>query len=191
LKTGIDPANRRAHQGHRYDSNNHPQGRQHRTHLVRLNLRERNGYAYGAGSGFAFRRGPGPFVATSSVRTDATAPAVKEIFNELRSIREAEVTPAELTLSRDSLARSLPGMFETSSSMAGSSAQLFVHGLPLDYYQKLPQSILAVTAADVLRVAREHLQPERMVSVVVGDRAKVEDSLKALGIGPVEVRQAE
>jgi len=158
---------------------------------INLNLRERNGYAYGAGSGFAFRRGPGPFVATSSVRTDATAPAVKEIFNELRSIREAEVTPAELTLSRDSLARSLPGMFETSSSMAGSSAQLFVHGLPLDYYQKLPQSILAVTAADVLRVAREHLQPERMVSVVVGDRAKVEESLKALGMGPVEVRQAE
>ena len=48
-----------------------------------------------------------------------------------------------------------------------------------------------MTAADVLRVAREHLQPERMVSVVVGDRAKVEDSLKALGMGPVEVRQAE
>jgi zinc protease len=158
---------------------------------INLNLRERNGYAYGAGSGFAFRRGAGPFVATSNVRTDVTAPAVKEIFNELRDIREKPVTEAELNLSRDSLARSLPGLFETNSSMAGSSAQLFVHGLPLDYYQKLPASILSVTAADVQRVAREHLQPERMVSVVVGDRSKVEEGLKGLNLGPVEVRQAE
>jgi zinc protease len=158
---------------------------------INLNLRERNGYAYGAGSGFAFRRGAGPFVATSNVRTDVTAPAVKEIFNELRDIREKPVTEAELNLSRDSLARSLPGLFETNSSMAGSSAQLFVHGLPLDYYQKLPASILAVTAADVQRVAREHLQPERMVSVVVGDRSKVEEGLKGLNLGPVEVREAE
>ena len=158
---------------------------------INLNLRERNGYAYGASSGFAFRRGPGPFVAASSVRTDATAPAVREIFSELRGIRESTVTADELQLSRDSLSRSLPGLFETTGSMAGSSAQLFVHGLPVDYYRSLPQAIQGVTAADVQRVARQYLQPERMVSVVVGDRAKVEESLKALGVGPVEVRPAD
>ena len=157
---------------------------------INLNLREKNGYTYGAGSAFGFRRGPGPFVVSTSVRTDVTAPAVREIYNELQTMRTQPVTPAELTLSKDSLVRSLPGLFETLSSTVGSSAQLFVHGLPLDYYRRLPAAIAGVTAADVLRVARVHLQPETMVVVAVGDKAKIEQPLRELELAPVEMRLA-
>ena len=157
---------------------------------INLNLREKNGYTYGAGSGFAFRRGSGPFVVSTSVRTDVTAPAVREIYNELRAMRAAPVTQDELSLAKDALARSLPGQFETLSSTAGSSAQLFVHGLPLDYYRRLPAAIQAVTAADVLRVARTHLDPDKMVVVAVGDKAKIEEPLRQLQLLPVETRAA-
>jgi zinc protease len=157
---------------------------------INLNLREKNGYTYGAGSAFGFRRGPGPFVVSTSVRTDVTAPAVREIYNELQAMRTQPVSGAELTLSKDSLARSLPGLFETLSSTVGSSSQLFVHGLPLDYYRRLPAAIGAVTAADVLRVARVHLQPETMVVVAVGDKAKIEQPLRQLELAPVETRPA-
>jgi zinc protease len=158
---------------------------------INLNLREKNGYTYGANSAFGFRRGPGPFVVGTSVRTDVTAPAVREIFNELRAIRDAPVTREELTLARDSFSRSLPGDFDTTSSATGSSAQLFVYGLPLDYFNRLPASIQAVSAADVQRVARQYVLPEKMVVVAVGDRAKVEPGLAELGIGPVEIRTAD
>ena len=93
-------------------------------------------------------------------------------------------------MSKDSLVRSLPGLFETLSSTVGSSAQLFVHGLPLDYYRRLPAAIAGVTAADVLRVARVHLQPETMVVVAVGDKAKIEQPLRELELAPVEMRLA-
>ena len=105
-------------------------------------------------------------------------------------MRAAPVTQDELSLAKDALARSLPGQFETLSSTAGSSAQLFVHGLPLDYYRRLPAAIQAVTAADVLRVARTHLDPDKMVVVAVGDKAKIEEPLRQLQLLPVETRAA-
>jgi zinc protease len=147
---------------------------------INMNLREKNGYTYGASSGFGFRRGPGPFLVGSSVRTDVTAPAVREIFSELRRMRDTLVTPAELTLARDALSRSLPGQFETTGSVAASGGSLFAYDLPLDYYSKLPAQIDAVTAEDVQRVAKQYLQPEKMVTVAVGDAAKIEAPLKRL-----------
>src|SRR5947208_6442072 len=59
---------------------------------INMNLREAHGYTYGAGSTFAYHRQPGPFLAYSAVRTDVTAPATSEIFNELRRMRSEEHT---------------------------------------------------------------------------------------------------
>ncbi|HTV52032.1 MAG TPA: pitrilysin family protein [Steroidobacteraceae bacterium] len=155
---------------------------------INLNLRERHGYTYGASSGFGFRRGPGPFVIGTSVRTDVTAPAVHEIFEELARIRAEPVTPAELELARNAYARSLLGDFETTAATARSIGQLFIYGLPLDDYRTLPQRIEAVSIADVQRVASTHLSPESMVIVAAGDRARIEPALAQLALGPIEVR---
>ncbi|MGH9670629.1 MAG: M16 family metallopeptidase [Terriglobales bacterium] len=155
---------------------------------INLNLREKHGYTYGAFAVFQYRRGPGPFFAGSSVRADVTAPAVREIFNELERMRASEMTADELAVSKDALARSLPGLFETSQVASNAVRDLFVHSLPLDYYNSLPDKISSVTAADTLRVARQYLAPEKMVVVAVGDRAKIQPELEKLGLGPVEVR---
>lgn len=155
---------------------------------INMNLREKNGYSYGAGSAFIFRRGPGPFFVATGVRTDATAPAVKEIFNELELMRTSPVTADELRIAKDSFARSLPGLFETTPQAAASVGQLFVYGLPLDYYGTLPAKIGAVTADDVKRVAAKYLTPEKMVVVAVGDRAKIEPELNKTQLGTIEVR---
>ena len=155
---------------------------------INLNLREQHGYTYGAFAVFQYRRGPGPFITGSSVRADVTAPAVHEIFNELSKMRTAEMTADELAVSKDSFARSLPGLFETSQVAATAVRNLFVYNLPLDYYNTLPGKIAGVTAADTLRAAKQYLAPERMVVVAVGDRAKIQPELEKLGLGPVEVR---
>ncbi|MGI9105075.1 MAG: M16 family metallopeptidase [Pyrinomonadaceae bacterium] len=158
---------------------------------INLNLREKNGYSYGAGSAFIFRRGPGPFFTATSVRTDVTAPAVREIFNEFERIRAAEVSAEELKLAKDSFARSLPGLFETTAQAAASIGQLFIYSLPPDYYRTLPGKIDAVTIADVRRVAGKYLLPDSMVIVVVGDRSKIEPELLKLNLGKVGARGAD
>ncbi|MBN1566484.1 MAG: insulinase family protein [Acidobacteria bacterium] len=157
---------------------------------INLNLREQHGYTYGASSSFVFRRGAGPFLIGTSVRTDVTAAAVTEIFREIERMRDSEVTPEELATAKDSMARSLPGLFETTPESASSIGQLFVHGLPLHYYHKLPDQIQNISAAEVRRVAQNYLRPEDMVIVAVGDRGKIEPELRKLNLGPIEIRDS-
>jgi zinc protease len=157
---------------------------------INLNLRERHGYTYGASSAFIFRRGPGPFLVGTSVRTDVTAPAVKEIFFEIERMRESEITAEELATAKDSISRSLPGMFETTPDSASSISQLFVHQLPLDYYHDLPEQIERVSAPLVRQVAWTHLNPDNAVIVAVGDRRRIEPELEKLNMGPIEFRDS-
>ncbi len=155
---------------------------------INLNLREQHGFSYGAGSQFIFRKFPGPFWITSAVRTDATAAAVAEILKEVRRIGEAPLTPEELDTAREAIARGLPADFETTTSTVSAMGTLFVYGLGLDYYTRLPPAIRSVTAEAVQRAAATHLVAERMVVVAVGDRRRIEPALKKLNLGRLEVQ---
>ncbi len=158
---------------------------------INLNLREKHGYTYGASSAFAFRRGPGPFLIGTSVRTDVTAPAAIEIMREIELMRESEISPEELVVAKDSIARSLPGLFETTPEAASSIGQLFVHNLPMNYFRDLPDRIQQVSAEEVQQAAREYIKPEEMVIVAVGDRSRIEPELSKLNLGPIEIRDAD
>jgi zinc protease len=154
---------------------------------VNLNLREANGYTYGAFSQFSFWRGAGPFSVNTGVRTDVTAPAVREIVNEVRRMISTDVTPAELTLAKDAITQSLPGQFETNEFTAGALSAIFVYGLPLDYYSTLPGQVNAVTVKDVQAVAAKYLVPEKMVVVAVGDSSRIRQPLEK-EVAPAELR---
>jgi zinc protease len=155
---------------------------------INMNLREEHGYTYGTYSQFVFRRGPGPFVVAGGVRTDVTAPALGEIFKEIRAMRETPMSAEELEGAKDSLTRSLPAGFQTSGGTVGRYSDVFIHNLGLDYFAKYPPLVDAVTAQDALAAARKYLAPERLVVIAVGDRAQIEPALTKLGIAPVEVR---
>ncbi len=158
---------------------------------INMNLREKNGYTYGARSTFDYRRGQGPFYASSGVRTNVTAPAVREIFNEFERMRITRMTDDELKTAKDSFARSLAGLFETTGQTVATINELFIYDLPLDFYNTLPGRIDAVSAADVQRVAAKYLKPDSAVVVAVGDRSKIEAELQKLNLGPIEMRDLE
>ncbi|HXM92741.1 MAG TPA: pitrilysin family protein [Candidatus Dormibacteraeota bacterium] len=155
---------------------------------INLNLREQHGYTYGAGSFFNYHRAPGPFIVYSEVRSDVTAPAITEMFNELRRMRDTSMAPEELTMSKDSIARSLPGRFETGNATAAAFAELFTYDLPLDFYTNFPDKLNAVTTSQAQSIAQKYIFPDKMIVLVVGDRAKIEADLKKLNLGPLEIR---
>jgi zinc protease len=155
---------------------------------INLNLREQHGYTYGASSQFVFRRSPGPFLVSTGVRTDVTAPAVSEILKEVRRMRDSDLSPEELTLAKDSLIRSLPAQFETSSRVTSSTSNIFIYDLGLDYYAKLPDRLAAVNAESVRAVAQKYVVPENLIVVAVGDQGRIRGELQKLGLGKVEVR---
>ncbi len=158
---------------------------------INMNLREAHGFTYGAFSRFDFRRGAGPFFAGAQVRTDVTAPAVHELFNELGRIRTEPLSDAELKMAKDSVVRSLPGDFESLAAVAGGVGTIWTYNLPLDYYRKLPGMIDAVTSQDTTRVADQYIHPENFLLIAVGDKAKIESGLKDLNLGPIEEWSSE
>jgi zinc protease len=157
------------------------------TSRLNQNLREKKGYTYGAGSGFSMRRQAGPFSARAEVTGTKTDSSLVEFLRELRSIRDT-VSSTELARAKQYLQLGLPSDFETTTDIAFQLVPVVVYGLPADYYSTYVQQIENITQADVQRVARQYVDPSKMSIVVVGDRASIENGLRALNVGAISVR---
>jgi zinc protease len=153
---------------------------------INMNLREDKGYTYGVRTVFEFRRAPGPFVLHASVQADATADALREAVGEIRAIRgDRPVTRQELELGRASLTRGYPRSFETADQVARAAAQLSLYGLPDDYFTNFVPKVLSLHEDEITAIAAKHIDPARLLTVVVGDREKVLAPLRALEFGDV------
>ncbi len=137
------------------------------------------------------RRLAGPFAARAAVNTDATAPALADLLAELRRMREAAPTDAELRAARDYLVGVFPLRFETPGPVVAALGGLVTHELPDDELERYRPAIEAVSADDVLAAARDHLHLERLGIVVVGDADAIAADVEALGVGDLEVVRDE
>ena len=159
---------------------------------LNMKLREEKGYTYGAGAGFDLRRHAGPFTARAAVNTEATAPALADLIAELRRMRDAAPSEAELRAARDYLVGVFPLRFETPGPVVSAVTGIVTYELPDDELERYRPAIEAVTADDVLAAARAHLDLERLGIVLVGDADAVAADVEALGLGDLEVvREAE
>jgi zinc protease len=156
---------------------------------INMNLREDKGYTYGARTSFDFRRGPGPFVLSASVQSEATIESVIEALSELQAIRgDRPVTSAELQTGRAALTRGYPRNFETAEQISRGAAQLALYDLPDDYFSTFVPKVLAVDEAAVTSAAEQYIDPTRFVTVIVGDREKVAPGVSRLNMGtPAEL----
>jgi zinc protease len=152
-------------------------------------LREQRGWTYGAFSRFTRPREIGNFAASAEVRTEVTDSAVAEMLSQLRRIRDEPVPADELAATKSFLAGSFPLRIETVGQIASQIATVRLLGLPLENLTRYRERIDAVTAADVQRVAREYIRPDRAVVIVVGDARELLDRLRA--IAPVQLFDVE
>lgn len=154
-----------------------------------LNLREKQGWTYGARSTVDSRKTPGPFSAGGEFVAPHSADSVAEILKEISAMRDADVTDAELSRAKDQIVKSFPARFATRGNVAAQLAELAVFGLPDSYVTDYTRKIGAVTKDDVRRVARKYVDPSHLTIVVVGDRKTLADPLAKLA--PVEVRDLD
>jgi zinc protease len=155
---------------------------------INLKLREEKGYTYGARTGFDWHRGLAPFSMQASVHTAATADAIRDSLNELEAIRGPRpATDNELALAKASLTRGYPRNFETAQQVARGVAQLALYDLPDSYFEDFVPRTNAITVDDVTRVANRYLDPVRITTLIVGDHAQIEESLRPLDLGPPQL----
>jgi predicted Zn-dependent peptidase len=145
------------------------------TSRITRTVRSNEGLAYSAGSGFApgvwF---PGRFRAAFQSKSRTVPRATELVLAEIRRIREEPVTDQELRTIKNSLVQTFPSNFGSKAQAMGIlAADEYTHREP-SYWASYRQRIEAVTADDVRRVAREHLVPERMILLVVGDQKEVD-----------------
>ena len=160
------------------------------TSRLNMNLREKNGFTYGVRSGFTMRRSPGPFLVQTAVANDVTARAIEETLGEIARLRDGGATEDELANARDYLGGVLPLQLQTTAQLAARLDDIAVYDLPVDWYRDYRMRVAAVSGADVVRVAREHLRPDRFGIVVVGAAAQIVPDLEKLGLGEIGVVEA-
>ena len=159
---------------------------------LNMNLREDKHWSYGAQTVLFGAVGQRPFFVYAPVQTDKTKESLSEVSKELRGLRgDHPATAAELTRVKNSETLRLPGSRETIGQVAGSIETIVTYGLPDNYYDTYASRVKEVSLADVAKAAAEVVEPDHMVWVVVGDRAKIEPGIRELGLGDVQVLNAE
>ncbi len=162
------------------------------TSRLNMNLREDKHWSYGARTGIRTMLGQRPWIVSAPVQIDKAAESLAEANKEIvayvsgsRPITDMEVNDAE---KRALL--SLPGSFETASSVAGMLAGNVRYNRPDDYVTRRASIIEGMTPAQVAAAAKA-FDPSKMVWVVVGDLSKIEKPIRDLNLGPIEILDAD
>jgi len=126
------------------------------------------------------------------VQTDKTAESVAEFVKELKGLAgEKPIAAAELESSRLRRLRGTSQEYEAYANVGGKIAALWLQKRPLAELQNEPDRIAQVPLAATNAAAAKWARPEKAAIVVVGDRAKIEEKLKALNLGEVVLLDVE
>jgi len=156
------------------------------TSRINMNLREDKNWTYGARSTLHAVRGPQPFYVSVQVQADKTADTLAELSRELQDMAAARpISEAEFETARKNQTLKLFGRWETLDSLEASLCDLITFNRPDDHFQTLPERYAQLTRGDVIAAARAILTPDALTWVIVGDREKIEDSIRALNLGAV------
>lgn len=156
------------------------------TSRINMNLREDKHWSYGASSFLMGARGQRPFVVYANVQTDKTKESMIEIKKELEQmVTTKPPTEEELNKNKQNEVLGLPGSWETMRSILGSIVTIVKYNLPDDYYKQYPNKLRTLSLDDIKRATNKVIKPERLVWVVVGDRSKIENSIRELNYGEI------
>lgn len=150
--------------------------------IVNLILREEKGFTYGARTDFRGTELPGYFVASSAVQTNATLESAQIFRDEISKYRNG-ISPEEMNFTKNSLLKSNALRFETLSALRGMLSQIAKYKLPFDYVKNQEKQIQLMTIEEHKMLAQKYLHPDKMVYLIVGDKATQFDKIKELGFG--------
>lgn len=146
-----------------------------------LNLREKNGYTYGAYSNFGGSKFRGTVVSSSEVRTNVTEGAMNEFMYELKRIRDEKVSPVELENAKRAIVGGFALSLEQPQALLQNIVTQKLYDLPANYWDTYPQKVEAITAEDVQRIAQKYVDLNHLQIVAVGDAAKTRAVMAKFG----------
>ena len=144
-----------------------------------MNLREKNGFTYGAYSSMTASKYSPSFAANASVRNEVTDKAVTEFMNELKGINT--VKPEELANAKAKLKGNFIMSLEQPATIARFAVNQKTQNLPDDFYTNYLKSIDKVTAADVSNAVKQNILPNQSRIFIAGKASDIAEGLEKLG----------
>jgi zinc protease len=144
-------------------------------------IRSDLGFTYGIRSHFHFRRAPGPFTISTFTPAENTAQVIQEIGEVVQNVRDKGVEAKELSEAQSYYVGHFPLGLETARTLTTQVLSIDLYDLGLDYLSRYCENIQGVTLEAARQVAGSHLQPEALVTLVVGPAARCRASLEELG----------
>ncbi|MBI5815151.1 MAG: insulinase family protein [Nitrospinae bacterium] len=126
----------------------------------------------------------GSFTMGAETKTQSAGEVLSIFMDEVSKMRTGKVDPMELKAAKDSLINSFVFIFDTPGRILEQRMIIDYYGMPADYLETFREKVMKVTADDVLEAAKNHLRPDELKIVVVGDPAGLEKQLA--GFGKVE-----
>lgn len=136
------------------------------------NIRDNKGLAYDVHSGFSAQKETGLFKVSIQTKNESANEVLDETLKEIHRIQNEPVSEKELADAKAYMTGSFPLRLDTSAKIAGMLSSIEIYNLGLDFPQRYPALINAVTREDIQRVARKYLHPDKMVIVVVANLEK-------------------
>lgn len=150
------------------------------TSRLNQNLRERNGYTYGARSGFVMNPVVGYFTASSSVRADVTGASVREFLNEFNGLRGGNISAGEAEKARSTRRMAMIDSFAGLDGIIGAAIELVLNRRPFSELGDELDQVAKMTDADLNQLTYEAVPLEQSVLVLVGDKSAIEAQLAEL-----------
>ncbi|NEQ40543.1 MAG: insulinase family protein [Okeania sp. SIO3I5] len=148
------------------------------------NIRSRQGLAYSVSAYWSPNYDyPGVFIAGGETRSDATVPFIQSVNEEIERIRTQPITQEELQHAKDSTLNSFIFNFQDPAQTLSRLMRYEYYDYPQDFIFRYREELEKITVADVQRVAQKYLQPEQMVTLVVGNKEEIQPPLSSLGNG--------
>ncbi len=136
------------------------------------NIRDNKGLAYDVHSYFSANKFSGSFQAGLQTKNESANTAIEEVLKEMERMKTEPVSDKELQDAKSYLTGSFPLRIDSNSKIAGFALAVEFYGLGLDYVDRYPSIINAVTKEDILKAAKNYLDTKNYVLAVVGDLGK-------------------
>lgn len=145
-------------------------------------LREGKGYTYGIRSGFSGSKTKGAFTISSGVRTNVSYESAQLVKDILTNYGET-YTEKDLETTKSFMIKSGARAFETAGAKLNMLENMSEYGWSADYVKQQQQIVKDMTVEEIQRLAKEYLDPEKMIWLVVGDAKTQLNKMEQLGFG--------
>jgi len=150
-------------------------------------VRSEQGLAYQVFGRYADRYDyPGIFYSGCVTKSETTARATQAIITEITRLQTEEATDLELKVAKEGYLNSFVFYFDSTEKIVNRLMLYEFYGYPRDFLQKTKENIEKVTAADVLRVAKQYIQPDKLKILIVGNEGTSKEQLSQLNMGEVQ-----